>query len=140
MLLLSLLCTLGSGCSDKGGEGASEIAVDVDLSPLSETMLIASITNIMTDVDEYLGKTIKMKGPYLTDYYNETKSYYHYVGINDAEACCFYGFEFVLNGEHSYPDDYPEQNAVIEIIGVFGSYEELGQIWYYIAVGELTIL
>jgi hypothetical protein len=86
-----------------------------------------------------LGKTIKIKGPYLpTD--DGSGLVYHYVLIVDALACCQGGLEFKLNGEHSYPGDYPEANAEVEATGVFGKYEEFGVTYYCIEVDELTVL
>jgi hypothetical protein len=38
-----------------------------------------------------------------------------------------------------YPDDYPEQQAKIEITGVLASYEELGETYYRIEAGDISI-
>jgi hypothetical protein len=82
-----------------------------------------------------LGKTIKIKGPYLpTD--DGSGLVYHYVLIVDALACCQSGLEFKLNGEQPYP----EANAEVEATGVFGKYEEFGVTYYYIEVDGLTVL
>ena len=43
--------------------------------------------------------------------------------ISDATACCAQGIEFVLAGEHTYPDDYPELGSEIVIHGIFNTYE-----------------
>lgn len=114
--------------------------VDVDLTALSSTMVYAEVYNMTTSPDDYMGKTIKMSGPYYASFYDETDSYYHYVIIEDAAACCQSGLEFIWNGEHNYPNDYPTENTKIEVSGVFGSYEELGQTYYYLAVDEITVL
>jgi hypothetical protein len=40
------------------------------------------------------------------------------------------GIEFILKGDHKYPDDYPQEGSEICITGVFGSYEEDGNTYY----------
>ena len=112
--------------------------VDVDLTVLSSTMIYAEVYNMMTKPDDYMGKTIKMSGPYYASYYDQTDQYYHYVIIEDATACCQQGLEFVWNGDHAYPDDYPKDQARIEVVGVFGRYDELGQTYYYLDVDDVS--
>lgn len=111
------------------GEKSSE-PVDIDLTELSSTMVYAEVLNIMTSPEEYIGKTLRMAGPYYASYVEETKKYYHFVIINDATACCEQGIEFTWNGEHNYPDDYPADQTEVEMTGVFKSYEEAGKTYY----------
>jgi hypothetical protein len=114
--------------------------VDVDLTELSSTMVFAEVNNIMTNPDDYMGKKIKMNGVYASEYWDETGIDYHYVVIQDATGCCPQGIEFVWNGEHNYPDDYPEKQTEIEVIGIFGSYDELGRTYYFLTVDDISVL
>ena len=127
----------GNETQKTAGEGAAKI---IDLTVLSSTMIYAEVYNIMSHPDEYMGKTVKMSGPYYASYYDITDLYYHYVVIEDATACCQQGLEFIWNGEHNYPDDYPEERTEIEVSGLFSSYDELGRTYYYIAVDDISIL
>lgn len=113
--------------------------VDVDLTKLSSTMVYAEVYNMMTYPDKYMGKTVKMSGPYTSSYYEETKQYYHYIIIEDATACCQQGLEFIWEGNHNYPDDYPKDGTKVEATGTFGKYDELGQTYYYIAINDLVV-
>jgi len=140
LLLLSTLLMVAIGCGNKDTSAVEAGNVDVDLTALSSTMVYAEVFNIMTTPDDYMGKRIKMSGPYYTAYYDETGSYYHYVIIEDATACCAQGLEFIWSGDHAYPDDYPEDRTIIEVVGVFGSYEESGNSYYYLAVDNLSVL
>ena len=152
LLLLCLICAFTASCSEQGAaqtvngspepqENTIEIRiVDVDLTLLSSTMVYAEVYNIMTNPDNYMGKIIKMKGPYYASYYEQTKLYYHYVVVEDATACCQQGLEFIWSGEHKYPADYPEDKTKIEVTGVFGSYDELGKTYYYILVDDISII
>ena len=113
--------------------------VDVDLTILSSTMVYAEVYNIMLNSDEYVGKTIKIKGSYYAEYWDDTQRYYHYVIISDATACCQSGIEFIWDdNSHAYPDEYPDNDREIEISGVFNSYEELGQKYYYLNVEDIN--
>ena len=168
LLIMCMFCLLAAGCSKGGGspssgnntnakEGAAPAggtagensepskkttvdgAADVDLTVLSSTMVFAEVNNIVTKPAGYMGKTIKMSGAYTSEYWDETDKEYHYVIISDATGCCPQGLEFIWNGKHSYPGDYPEKLSNIEIIGVFDSYDELGQTYYYLAVDDISI-
>ncbi len=111
--------------------------VDVDLTALSSTMVYAEVYNMMVTPEEYLGKNIRMSGEYNMSYYEETDQNYHFVIINDALECCQSGLEFSLNDEAVA---YPENGEVVEVTGVFDSYEELGQTYYYLKVDTVTEL
>jgi hypothetical protein len=47
------------------------------------------------------------------------------------------GLEILWQGEHTYPNDYPEMYAEIEVAGIFESYEELGQTYYHLIIDSL---
>ena len=57
--------------------------------------------------------------------------------IADATACCSQGLEFVLAGEHIYPDDYPELGSEITVVGTFQTYEENGYMYCHLIDAEL---
>jgi hypothetical protein len=152
LLLLSLICASAAnrpGLASSQTEGQSPepraIAgankrVDVDLTALSRTMVYAEVYNILINPESYMGKTIKMKGPYNALYSGKDGRPYHFVVIEDAAACCQQGLEFIWNGEHTYPDDYPKDQAKIEVTGVFDSYDELDSTFYYLAVDNISFL
>ncbi len=114
--------------------------VDVDLTALSSTMVYAEVYNMMVNPADYLGKVVKMRGAYYASYYDVTQEYYHYVIVKDATACCQQGLEFIWNGRHRFPEDYPADYTEVEMQGVFGSYEELSQTYYYLAVDEIVLV
>ena len=72
--------------------------------------------------DEYMGKTVKMKGPFNVTELGDNR--YFACIIPDATACCSTGIEFVWAGDHSYPEDYPKQNTEITVTGTFTTYKE----------------
>jgi len=162
LMLLCLICAFATGCSnndaaqtgrdkdetqtdsDNAGKQDNPAAetkkVDVDLTVLSSTMVYAEVYNIVTNPKDYIGKTIKMSGTYYSSYFDKTSQFYHYVVNEDATACCSQGLEFIWKGTHTFPDDYPEDNSKIEVVGIFGRYDELGKTYYYLSVDDIVVL
>ncbi|MCL2539712.1 MAG: hypothetical protein FWE66_05180, partial [Oscillospiraceae bacterium] len=83
---------------------------------------------------------IKISGPYYAAYYEDTDLWYHFVIIEDALACCQQGMEFVWRGEHSFPDDYPNELTKISVTGVYMSYEEFDLTYYYLEIDDINIV
>ncbi len=108
---------------------SSEDGIDVDLTVLSSTMVYSEVYNIMVSPDEYIGKTVKMDGLFSYFHDETTNNEYFACIIQDATACCAQGIEFVLAGDYKYPEDYPELNSEICVVGVFDTYEEDGSIY-----------
>lgn len=98
--------------------------VDIDLTAMNSTMVYSEVYNMVTDPGSYLGKTVKMRGNFRMYHDETTDAYYFACIIADATACCSQGIEFVLAGEHTYPDDYPALDSEITVVGTFSTYTE----------------
>jgi hypothetical protein len=131
---------VSGGAGQEPQEALPSGIVDVDLTRMSSTMVYGEVYNMMVSPDQYLGKRIKMSGPYNASFYEPTNQYYHFVIVEDATACCQQGIEFFWNGDHKYPADYPETETKIELTGVYESYEELGETYYHLVVDEVKVL
>ena len=103
---------------------SSTEGIDVDLTSLSSTMVYSEVYNMMYEPDNYIGKTIKMDGLFTAYHDESTGNDYYACIIQDATACCAQGMEFILTDDYSYPDDYPEENEQITVVGVFDTYME----------------
>ena len=118
--------------------------VDVDLTVLSSTMVYSEVYNMLyNDPAHYLGKTVKAKGTFsiyqlVTDGVLQPDPVSYACIISDAAACCAEGMEFVLEGDLTYPDDYPELGTEITVIGEFQSYEENGMTRYHLVNARLA--
>ena len=121
--ILSVMAVSMTACGDSS-ESASADNVDVDLTTLSSTMILSEVSNIMSNPDEYTGKTIKMTGNFAVYEGTGDDDYYTAVLIQDATECCKQGIEFKLKGDAKYPDDYPEVDSEITVVGTFETYEE----------------
>lgn len=107
----------------------TEFSVDLDLTTLSATMVYAEVYNMFENVNDYVGKTIKMEGSFYVYEEPTTGMIYFSVVIQDATACCAQGIEFVLEEEYTYPQDYPEIGTEVTVVGEFELYEEDGNMY-----------
>ena len=119
--------------------------VDVDLTVLSSTMVYSEVYNMLYFYPEdYYGKTVKMTGQFNVYQWVDESGVVadmpvaYACIIADATACCAEGMEFVLEGDYTYPDDYPELGAEITVIGEFQSYEENGMTGYHLVNARLA--
>ncbi len=109
---------------------------DIDLTKLSSTMVFSEVYNMMISPEEYEGKTIKAEGIFQVFQDSDNKNFYALV-IADATACCQQGLELIWDGNPAYPDDFPKENSEIEITGVYKSYVEEGNTYYYVLVNDV---
>ncbi len=114
-----------------------ESGIDIDLTTVSSILVYSEVTNIMSSPDAYIGKTVKLSG--LFDYFKDEttgKEYFSCI-IQDSTACCTQGIEFVWEGVHVYPDDYPMRGDEITVTGTFGTYEEDGYLYGQLSEAKL---
>ena len=152
LTVLMLVSLVACGIKDTGGaadtlpasqnQGAD--GIDVDLTKLSSTMVYSEVYNMMYSPDDYIGKTVKMGGSFaICQAADENGTLipdriYFACVIADATACCSQGLEFVLSGEHTYPDDYPELGSEITVSGTFELYEDGGFQYCRLADAEIV--
>ena len=98
--------------------------IDIDLSGFSTIVAYSEVYNMLSKPDDYLGKIVKVKGNFSMFHDTNADKYYFATIIADQTACCQIGLEFVLAGNYSYPNDYPEIGKEIEITGEFQTYME----------------
>ena len=113
--------------------------IDVDLTKMNANMIYSYIFEMIVEPDNYLGKTIKVKGFFYSVVDEESGERYFAVIIPDALACCKQGMEFKWLGDHTYPADYPQENQEITITGTYRTAIMEGDITYsYLEVSDLT--
>lgn len=111
--------------SVQGTVNAPEAAVDVDLSVMDSDMIYATVYQMMSDSEQYVGKTFRIEGKFYVTYDEMTKNQYYYCVIKDATECCAQGLEFVWgDGSHIYPDEYPTDGTEVIVDGTFELYME----------------
>ena len=88
-----------------------------------------------------INKTIKISGLFNVFTNENTGENYFAILIPDATACCQQGIEFVWQGNHIFPEDYPQINEEITIIGQYKvDYTSDGLQYCYLAVSTLSAL
>ena len=109
----------------QGSVNAPEAAVDVDLSVMDSDMIYATVYQMMSDPEQYVGKKFRIEGKFYVTYDEMTKNQYYYCVIKDATECCAQGLEFVWgDGSHIYPDEYPTDGTEVIVDGTFELYME----------------
>ena len=113
--------------------------VDLDLTGFDSNMVYATVYDMMFNGDQYLGQVIKVRG--IFGYYKDEDTGDEFFGvvISDATACCSQGIEFVLDGEYTYPDDYPKLGTDITVTGVFDYYTEGHGIYLQLLHADMKI-
>ena len=97
-------------------------SVDIDLTKLSNTMVYSQLYNMVTKPDNYIGKTVKLRGKYSV--YDGDNRKYYVCEVMDETACCSQGLEFVLADSEEYPEYNPDMPKSIEVCGTFNTYTE----------------
>ena len=104
---------------------------------MSSTMVYSYVYNMITAPDDFIGERFKIRGTYDEQYWDQTNLTYHYIVIADATSCCAQGLEFVLTDSSAA---YPQVGEEFEISGIFGTYEEEGNLYIQITADQITHL
>ncbi len=116
---------------------AAQSDVDIDLTLLSSTMVYTQVYDMVVYPEKYIGKKVRMAGPFLTSLDESTGNRYYLCLIMDATACCSQGLEFLVDEDLKYPEDYPEEGYDIVVSGEFDTYRE-GE-YNYVTLRHATI-
>lgn len=124
LLALCLALTLAACASEAAPQESQGMTVDVDLTQLSSTLVYAEVYNMATNPQDYVGKTIRMRGNLVYPVVNgQPNPDYMACLISDATACCAQGIEFVLGQPL---EEYPELGSMVTVTGVLATYESGG--------------
>ena len=70
----------------ESSEPVADYDVDIDLTEMNPTMIYATVYDIVTEPEQYLGKTLKVNGFFDTGYDESLDTRYYFVVIPDATA------------------------------------------------------
>ena len=116
--------------------------VDIDFTTFSGTNFDEVFSDVMFMIPgDYLGKTLRLIGPYTGFLDEDTGRYYHYVLVDDEAGCCIRYVEFAWN-DGRIPDEYPEENSIIDVAGEFSGYfdEGFGVTIHYLKVDGISVV
>ena len=117
---------------------ALDYTAEVDLSTLNANMVYSTVYNMVNSPDDFKGKTVKASGTFDVFVNPNTGERFYACIIADATACCSKGLEFVWEGDHTYPGDYPKTGSLISVGGVFETYEDEGQTYCRLKNAQLA--
>jgi uncharacterized membrane protein YcgQ (UPF0703/DUF1980 family) len=127
-----------SSGADEASSGERYSQIDIDLTEMDSSMIYATVYDMVNNGDDYLGKTVKVTGPFSYFKDEQTGNEYFAVLVSDATACCSQGIEFVLDGDNTYPDDYPSLDKTITVVGEFNYYKEEYNTYCQLLHAEMT--
>ena len=115
--------------------------VDYDLSEMNFTMISSFFFQMLVESEKYENKTFKIKGKFQTFDNEEDPSALPYFSVimNDVTMCCQEGIDFVWEGKHNWPADYPYQDQEITIIGKYIVTETDGITYNYILASDIIL-
>lgn len=93
--------------------------VDYDLSAMSNTMMYAQVYDMIYNPDQYIGKTVRIFGPFDQYADEETGTVHQVCLIRDATACCTQGIEFEPEDAHTA---IPPKDSMVLVSGTFDTY------------------
>lgn len=122
ILVLLVMTLLLCACAKSGEAG---LAVDLNLTQMSGTMVYAEVYNMLSAPENYVGKTVKVSGQFAIYQAADANGhpvpdiYYYVCLIEDGTGCCTQGIEFILKDQN-----YPEVGSSITVTGEFQTYME----------------
>lgn len=129
LLLAVALCACGNqeNAETSAQTGAGRM---VNLTALSQSMRYAQAYNMLHIApEEYIGSTVRVKGPHSAIFNEATRKNDHYITVSDSTVCCYVELPFQLASGQTYP----ERDAEVEIEGTFQSDQDAGVTYYYLA-------
>ena len=102
--------------------------IDVDLTIMNSTMVYSQVLNMLEEPNLYIGKIVKMAGPFRPFGSTDPRYCFPAILIADATACCATGIEFLLYNvplcSMSGGNGYPLYDEEAIIVGRFETYLE----------------
>jgi uncharacterized membrane protein YcgQ (UPF0703/DUF1980 family) len=112
-------------------------------------MFIAQTNDVYLNIEDYLGKTIKLQGLFKSEQYPGNATPYCFV-LRYGPGCCGSdgnaGFEVAWEPKvsrdtgNTLKPRYPAPDDWVEAAGVLSTYEEDGFPYFYLALTSLTVL
>ena len=146
-----LICVLLFGCTKAKAEPqlpkanteavTSQTTVDFDLSNMNFTMISSFFFQMLLEPEKYENKVFKIKGKFQSFENEENPSALPYFSVimNDVTMCCQEGIDFVWEGNHNWPNDYPAQDQEITIVGKYIVTETDGITYSYILASDILL-
>ena len=124
----------------KKNQPSSSGKIDYDLSRMNYNMISAVTFDMAMNPEKYLGKKVRISGLFFSLFDEEAKTRFYACIVYDSTACCQIGIDFIMSKNKTYPDDFPKEEAPIQITGTFTT-QKVGEIEYNcLLCDEITLL
>ena len=108
---------------------------DYDLTEMDTQMAYVQLSNMMLSPEDYLGKTVKLRGTFA--HAAESGREFFVCYLLDATACCSQSLEFETDEAYDFPGGYPAEESPVTVYGVFNTYEYKGYRMYRLTHAEV---
>jgi uncharacterized membrane protein YcgQ (UPF0703/DUF1980 family) len=135
-IIIAVILFLAAGC-EKSGKNNDEVF------EIRERMFIGQVNDVYLNIDDYLGRTIKLEGVFWGEYDTELDEPYYMVYRYGPGGCCgidgLVGFEVAWDNKDI---QYPENDSWVEAIGELKFYDDnSGYVKFpYLALTSLNVL
>ncbi len=140
LVLILVLAALSVGICASAGAEAATAAIPFDVE-IKEKMFIAQSNDIYLNPDEYIGKTIKYEGMFMSSIMEAPDGQPYIYVVRYGPGCCGddgqAGFE-VRWAEPGH--ELPADNDWVEVIGVLEWYEEFGSRYLRLDLKSMTVM
>ncbi|MBQ6066201.1 MAG: hypothetical protein IJK89_05205 [Clostridia bacterium] len=109
---------------------------EIDMTGMTKQMAYVQLSNMMLRPEDYIGKTVKLRGVFAHAAENDREFFVCY--IMDETACCSQSLEFKTDNSYPYPEAYPPERTEITVYGVFDTYQYNGYEMYRLLHAELS--
>ena len=142
ILLLTLLL---AGCSSAPEKEAGPAGTDWgdDLVEIGDRLFIAQVSDIYTNLEAYLGRTVRYEGIFQTGVMPVTGEPFYFV-IRNGPGCC--GDDGAIGFAVAWPEGWPadvprpEPDDWVEVVGVFELYDQFGFDQLRVSLLSLTVM
>lgn len=110
----------------------SKEKVDLDLSNMNYNMISSILFKLVVEEEKYLGKKIRIKGQFYSNFDEENNIRHFSVLIYDPTACCQVGLMFIPRKKLSFPEDFPKQLETCTVTGIFSVKDLNGMSYHYL--------
>ena len=125
--------TINSNLSIRKSTGSVEVDLN-NIVEITDNYFIESTNDVYVNLDEYVGKTIKMQG--LIYSYEGAGDRLCYAVVRNTPGCC--GNDGLAGLDIAYDKDYPEEDTWVEVIGVVTKEKSYGGYIPVLQIASIT--
>ena len=124
ILLVVLIAGIGFALANTGSKSNEEITESMKVAntdnkidiEITDNFFIEATNDVYLNLNDYIGKTIKMQG--LVYSYETDTGETLYAVVRNTPGCC--GNDGLAGLDIRYEEDYPAENTWIEVVGTVG--------------------